>query len=70
MDNPIIFVVAVVVLILIFGQAYLWRRGVEKRRADGALGKPVRLTRGAWIVIVFVAVFFVVFVVVVPLLEG
>jgi ABC-type Fe3+ transport system permease subunit len=69
-DTPIIFVVAAVVLILIFGQAYVWRRGVEKRRADGSHGKPMRLTRGAWIVIVFVAVFFGIFVVVVPLLEG
>ena len=69
MDNPIILVVVAVVLILIFGQAYVWRRGVEKRKADGSLGKPVRLTRGVWIVIAVVAAFFVVFVVVVPLLE-
>jgi dolichyl-phosphate-mannose--protein O-mannosyl transferase len=69
-DTPITFVVAAVVLILIFGQAYVWRRGVEKRRADGSLGKPTRLTHGAWIVIVFVAVFFGIFVVVMPLLEG
>jgi ABC-type Fe3+ transport system permease subunit len=69
MDNPIILVVVVVVLILILGQAYLWRRRIEKRKADGTLGKPVRLTRGVWIVIAVVVLLFVLFVVVVPLLE-
>jgi hypothetical protein len=69
-DNPIILLVAVVVLIVIFGQAYVWWRAIEKRRADGTLGKPVRLTRGAWIALAFVAVFLVIIVVAIPLLDS
>jgi hypothetical protein len=69
-DNPIILLVAAGVLLLVFGQAVVWWRGVQKRRAAGTLGEPVRPTRGVWITIAGVAVFFVVFVVVVPLLDG
>ena len=70
MGNPIILVVAAGVLILMFGEAYVLWRGIEKRRADGTLGKPVRPTRGIWITIAAVAIAVVVFVVVIPLLEG
>jgi uncharacterized membrane protein YidH (DUF202 family) len=70
MDDPIILLVAVGVLILIFGQAYVWWRRTEKRRAEGTLGEPLRPTRGVWLTIAGVIALVVIFVVVVPLLEG
>jgi ABC-type Fe3+ transport system permease subunit len=68
-DNPLILVVAVVVLIVMFVEAYVMRRGVETQ-GRWRSRKPVRLTRGAWIALAFVAVFVVIAVVVMPLLEG
>ncbi|MBX0301830.1 hypothetical protein K2F54_17840 [Cryobacterium sp. 1639] len=70
MDDPIIFIVAIVVLIVIFGQAYIWWRAVEKRKADGTLGDRPRLTRGAWIALAGVAVFLIVILVAAALLNG
>lgn len=62
-----VLIVTVIVLALIALQGVLWSRGIAKRRRDEAAGKTTRITPGAWIVIAFVIIFFIVFVVVVPM---